>query len=68
MRPGRLYGKMKPLGGAEVGLRRESEEGRIYAAFFIQGVGKVPSVSTLLSKSDARKLAKWLEVFLKDEG
>jgi hypothetical protein len=59
---------MKPLGGAEVGLRRESEEGRIYASFFIQGVGAVPSASALLSKADAKKLSKWLEVFMKDAG
>jgi hypothetical protein len=67
MRPGKIYGKMKPMGGAEIGLRMETEEGRVYAAIFIQSLAEgKPGGGTILGKSDAKKLIGWLNRYLKD--
>ena len=67
MRPGRLYGKLRPSGGVEIGLRRETENGNVYASIFIQSMAAgTPPCGTVLTKSDAKKLIKWLGAFVKD--
>lgn len=67
MRPGRLYGKMRPMGGVEIGLRRETENGNVYASVFIQSMAAGnPGAGTWLTKADAKKLIGWLETFMKD--
>lgn len=69
MRPGRLYGRMRPAGGVEIGLRRETENGRVYASIYIQSMAAgQPGGGTFLSKADAKKMIRWLEKFLKDDG
>lgn len=66
MRPSKLYGKMRPGGGVEIGLRREMQEGRRFACIYIQSMG-AGMPSAWMSKPEARKLIRWLERFLEEK-
>lgn len=67
MRPGKLYGKFRPGGGVEIGLRRETENGNIYASIFIQSMAAGnPGAGTWLTKADAKKLIQLLGRFVKE--
>lgn len=68
MRPSKLYGKMRPGGGVEVGLRREIQDGRRFACIYIQSTGAgQPAAGTWMSKPEARKLIRWLEEFIEEK-
>lgn len=69
MRAQKLYGKMRPGGGVEIGLRLEIQDGQKFACLFVQsmGTGQKPC-GTWMNVREAKALEGWLKNFIKEAG